>query len=181
MKQYTAEHPTILTNTGNYFNFQDPGNSHISIQDIAHSLSNLCRFNGHVNKFYSVAQHSILVARMVPKEYRWQALMHDAVEAYTGDMASPLKRLIPQYVAIEQFIQGFIFDRYDIPQDLHGSVKHADLRALATEDRDLMPYHDDEWPCLRGVKPHIETIKAMEPWMAYESFMHHVEKYRPTR
>jgi len=79
----------IQTYTGKRFWPLDPRPEDVDILDIAHSLSLLCRFTGHTSSFYSVSQHSILVAQEVPKRLRLWALFHDAAEAYIGDIARP--------------------------------------------------------------------------------------------
>ena len=94
-------HGWFLTSTGRRFVPQLPAASKIDIEDIAHALSQLCRFGGHCCEFYSVAQHSVIVSLNVPPEHRFAALMHDAAEAYLGDVIQPIKRLLPEYKAME--------------------------------------------------------------------------------
>lgn len=165
----------ILTISGNYFDLLDPHNSEFTIGDIAHALSNICRFNGHCLDFYSVAQHSVLVSHLVPKEYALRALLHDAAEAFIGDMTSPLKALIPDYHDIEYEIQGVIYQRFGLgwicPTEC---IKHADLVALATERKYLMVSNDDEspWDFLKGVKPlTLRPFKCRSPDTAAEEFL----------
>ena len=86
--------PWIATHAGRRFYFEAPHPDDVDITDVAHALSNLCRFTGHVNRFYSVAEHSINVSLLVPPEDALQGLLHDAHEAYIGDCSSPLKRAI---------------------------------------------------------------------------------------
>jgi len=86
----------IATFTGKKFYFDNITPEQICIEDIAHSLSMLCRFTGHVHQFYSVAQHSLLVDKQIngSPEVHLAALLHDAAEAYVNDLASPIKKWI---------------------------------------------------------------------------------------
>ncbi|MDP3133715.1 MAG: phosphohydrolase, partial [Burkholderiaceae bacterium] len=91
----------ISTFKGNRFYPAEPRIDGIDIEDIAHGLAYQCRFNGQTSAFYSVAQHSLMVADLVPPALRRAALLHDAAEAYLGDMVKPLKALVPDFGHIE--------------------------------------------------------------------------------
>ncbi len=106
--------PTICTVNGSYFNFVDVKPNVIFIDTIARALSNLCRFNGQIEKFYSVAQHSVLCSYIVPEEFAMQALFHDAAEAYIGDITTPLKILLHDYREIEKRVEFDIFKKLGI-------------------------------------------------------------------
>ena len=82
----------FTTYTGKKFHIFDPSLDEIDIADIAHSLSLICRYGGHLPEHYSVAQHSVLVSNLVPENIALEALLHDAEEAYTGDMIRPFKK-----------------------------------------------------------------------------------------
>jgi len=156
----------ILTRTGRRVDLLDPSASMIEPADIAQSLSMQCRFNGHTRAFYSVAQHCYLVADLVPEQYQLQALLHDATEAYVGDLVSPLKAVLPEYRQIESRIWHAICHRFDIEPDAPPCIHDADLIALATERRDLMPDHPDPWACLVGTQPAAFRIR---PWTQPEA------------
>jgi hypothetical protein len=143
----------IQTNGGGRFYPLNPTAASIEIEDIAHALSNLCRFNGHCDRFYSVAEHSFLVSRMVPPEYRLEALLHDASEAYLCDVPRPLKHLpeFARYREIETEVQAEILARFDVfpsPESI-AAIHEADNRMLATEARDLMTHREIQaWSAL---------------------------------
>lgn len=156
----------ILTHTGKRFDLLEPDVDMIDPRDISHSLAHLCRFTGHTSEFYSVAQHSCIVAELVPEEYKLAALLHDAPEAYLGDMTRPLKQWMPDYRGFEDVIWTRVCERFDLALELPASVHRADLIALATERRDLMPSDPAIWDCLAGIQPLVETIR---PWPAAEA------------
>jgi 5'-deoxynucleotidase YfbR-like HD superfamily hydrolase len=165
--------PDILLFGGQYFSFVDPEHSRFSIADIAHALSHLCRFTGHVREFYSVAQHSVGVSYLVPPEHALEGLLHDAPEAFLGDVAAPLKRLLPDYKALEHRVESAVLKRFGIAMPLSDCIKRADLIMLATEQRDLMPHHDDawEWESISGIKPLDVTLVAQSATEAREMFL----------
>ena len=123
----------IRTFTGLYIDVFDPTPDMICIEDIAHGLSNVCRFAGQIPEFYSVAHHSVLVHNRVQKEFRLQALLHDASEAYLGDMPSPIKRKLPAYKNVEKKLMKVIADKFGFDHKLHYSVKEADKNVLEME------------------------------------------------
>lgn len=166
--------PTILLSTGRYFDFVNP--QPLTIQEVAHALSKLCRFTGHCSKFYSVAQHSVHVSELLPAELAMQGLLHDAVEAVMGDMSGPLKRLFPEYKALEHRIEAVILNGFGLPATLDPQVKRADLIALRTEQRDLMRKEGGLWTCLDGIEPDGQPIRAMQPQDAEAWFLMRYEQ-----
>ncbi len=111
----------------------------IHLFDIAHALSNLCRFNGHVKRFYSVGEHSLYVSTLLDSRelQRW-GLMHDAAEAYLGDIVRPIKHKMPEFRAIEDRLLQRIAKRFGLVWPIPPEVFDADDIMLATEFRDLM-------------------------------------------
>jgi hypothetical protein len=160
-----------MTVSGSTFDFTDPTESIIDINDIAHALSNICRFNGHVKEFYSVAQHSVLVSYEVPEKHAMAGLLHDAAEAFLGDVTRPLKNLLPDYAAIEQRVELAVFRGFGLTDKLPKCVHEADLVLLATEKRDLMPVSDNNWECIAGIEPRANIIRPMSPSSARELFL----------
>lgn len=171
----------ILTRSGRKFDLANPTADMIDTADLAHSLSMQCRFNGHTTSFYSVAQHCLLVAELVPEEHKLAALLHDATEAYVGDLVRPLKEgmrdfaercsVLDLYAYTEHRVWQAICQRFDLDPQLPACVKHADLVALATEKRDLMPSHPEPWPCLEGITPNPNTIDPHQP--SYAAIHYH--------
>lgn len=136
----------IRTFTGIMFNVFNPKPEDVCIEDIAHALSNLCRFNGHTVKFYSVAEHSLKCAELVPKQHRLAALLHDASEAYLVDLPSPIKIAIPDYINIEDKLMRVIARKFGFEYPLRPEVKSADKTWLSLEWDNLMI--DDYWATL---------------------------------
>jgi hypothetical protein len=155
----------IETYTGRLFDLLRPDPKDIDLKDIAHSLSLLCRYNGHCKEFYSVAQHSVLMSRFFINSNPLFYLFHDVAEAYMGDITRPLKELIENFYApisnIENWIKRSVWSSFNLPemnqndiQDVHD----ADLIMLATEKRDLMT--DCKW----GIELPAPLPMTITPW-----------------
>lgn len=162
----------ISTYTGRHFNYSDPNLDSICLLDIAHSLSQINRFCGHTNWPYSVAQHSVGASYIVPQEFALEALMHDAHEAYVGDMMSPLKHLLPDYKSVELRIEQMVRLKFGLPAQTSPEVKHADLVMLATEKEALLHANSGDWPILEGVTPSNRIIVPMSHVEAKQQFIH---------
>jgi uncharacterized protein len=148
----------LMTFTGVDFNILSPTREDIRIKDIAHQLSNICRYNGACRTFYSVAEHCVRLSYLVPKEHALWALLHDAPEAYTGDWITMLKQ-IPQleYLRIiERNLMHRICWRFNLPPSEPVAVSVADLRLYVTEASFIHP------KCLESYR-----IKGVEPWPNY--------------
>lgn len=162
---------TILTGSGRYVDFTNPQADQIAVIDICHGLARHPRFSGHTLHFapaYTVAEHSVRCSWIAPPEFALHALLHDAAEAYTGDIPTPLKRLLqPTIGAIEDRLLAVIFNRFGLPPGIPPEVEHADLVMLATERRDLLP-DGIEWQTLRGVTPLPAALRT--PWHAEEAY-----------
>lgn len=161
--------PTMTTYRGHRFNFLNPDPRTIELDDIAHGLSQVCRFAAQSQVFYSVAQHSVLVSRMMKDRFLQQiGLFHDAAEAYIGDMPSPLKKLFPVYKEIENNIHQIICAKFGIPVRIPAEVKEADVRILANEG---MSFMSSDWrDAAVDPDPALGTFEAWEPRRAEREF-----------
>ena len=151
----------ILTASGKWFDVLHPDPALIDLRDIAAALSKLCRFGGHCAQFYSVAEHSVLTARLTQLKHpknrilsAW-ALLHDASEAYLVDIPRPIKRQLQEYVRLEDAIQCVIAERFALPWPMPKEVHVADGDMLSMELRAYMPAQPENMlPPLPEKRPH---------------------------
>jgi uncharacterized protein len=183
----------IETHSGVEFHPFNPQDSEIVSEDIAHALSQICRFTGHTKWFYSVAQHCIICAEMARLQgcaplVQLRALLHDASEAYICDISRPVKQFMPEYREAESFLQARIYQRYGInpiDDEAEAQVKQIDDAVLHMEARTLMPVAS--WATLPGI-PRIESLIILTPIsIIKEIFVHtlsilleDVEEWRKT-
>lgn len=152
----------VQTYSGVPWQLDNPRVEDVRLDDIAHSLANICRYTGHSRVHFSVAQHSVLAYLRVRERFCYHprlalaALLHDAHEAYVGDLSSPLKWLFKKHAteAYEEFCkiearhQQVIAEWAGLPGASvfdDPAIKHADMEMLATERRDLLGHCDREW------------------------------------
>ncbi len=175
----------IATYTGKVFDLSNPKPEMVCIKDIAHSLAYQCRYTGHTREFYSVAQHCVLMAinPELPGD-SMAKLLHDADEAYIGDIAKPWKRLLRVQVGhgvgslnisvgdFEDKIQAVIGVALGVDLAHSVEVKESDYRMMATEIRDLMPDMPPDF--MWGVDVSLaieEKIKCWSPEKAERMFL----------
>jgi hypothetical protein len=164
--------PWLQTVSGRVISILHPYPDDIEIGDIAHALSNICRFGGHTTSFFSVAQHSIIVSHLLPPKLGLWGLLHDASEAYLTDIPRPLKiHLNGRYAELEKLFMDVICEKFGLPTEEPPEVNEADQVALVTERRDLLVEQSVEWdikarPIGSGYK-----ISPMEPWFAKHRFL----------
>lgn len=151
--------PVILTASGQYVNVLEPSVDNIDIHDIAHALANVMRFNGHTVAPYSVAEHSIRTSILLKgwgytPQSQLAGLLHDATEAYIGDIATPLKQLLPEFSRIERLFEAVIEEKFGVTIRNRPEVHYADLQMLASERKFLMPATPNyTWEIIDGINP----------------------------
>lgn len=128
----------IRTASGTIIDLRNPTIAMIKTEDIAVGLSNICRFGGQIYQHYSVLSHSLLVMLLAPQPLWKAALLHDAAEAYLGDVVTPLKNILgAQYRELEERCMSTICMKYRISQWELDQVKAFDKKALLMEDEYL--------------------------------------------
>lgn len=171
----------IETHSGIHFSLDAP---EFTPKDIAHALANLCRFNGHVSKYYSVAEHSMMVSAIVydwggNKEQCLEALLHDATEAYMSDVPAPFKQLLPDWKKLDSELDTKLREWAGLPKDKTGIVKDADWVALFIEAYYLIPdkgesFHGPEGMrqvALDFMRDKGYTVFNLQPDLAERSFL----------
>ncbi len=132
--------------SGTKINLVDPTVDMIQIGDIIHALSQMCRFGAHTSSFYSVLQHSLLVYSLAPDELKKEALLHDAAEAYVGDVIKPLKVMLGDvYDDIESQFNQLIAQRFGLDHQKLLAVKKYDVEALIIEHGAFMKNEEESW------------------------------------
>jgi hypothetical protein len=175
----------ITTYSGVKFYVTDAHPDDILIEDIAHALSLLCRYGGHCREFYSVAQHSCIVTNLVAEwrpddvDLQLRALLHDATEAYIGDMVRPLKRALFEYQMVECDLDEKIIFKFGLSSGQDDVVKAADNSVLMGERRDIVNHCGHEWNI---TEPACWTqIEPVSPWIAESAFLGRFEQLQAAR
>ena len=177
LKQERSLEPWIETFTGRKFYFLDPKEDQIDIRDIAHSLAFTCRYTGHSKRFYSVAEHSVLVSYMANNPLA--GLLHDASEAYITDIASPIKPHLANYKELEDMIMHRIATKFGFDYPLDADIKDCDATQLKTEARHLLHSGGIPWAHLypttraHGIRP-----SCYDPETAERVFLERFEEVR---
>jgi len=163
----------IRTFTGKKLYWDHVEDHDFSVHDIAHALSMKCRWSGHTKVFYSVAQHSVMVSRLVAPEFKMDALFHDLSEAYMPDFPSPLKWFLRDQgftvlSDMEKRLEKAAAKKLGLAYPRNPSIKHADLVMLSTESRALMPDGEER---LGMIEPMRDPLIPLSPADAKKLFL----------
>lgn len=158
--------PWIQTASGLKFPLLEIDQNSILIEDIAHALSMLCRFNAQCLRFYSVAEHSVHVSYEISPDLALVGLMHDAAEAYIGDVPSPLKEHLSKFQEIEDHLIAAIAERFGFMMPAKGGADHrelkrADKQLLVDEKAAIMAPEPEPWP---SDAPPVKESGRIECW-----------------
>jgi hypothetical protein len=179
---------TIKTLSGQPLDYLNPQPDNFDIEDIATALAHNCRFAGQLplGSFFSVAQHSVNVSILLGGTGQELAgLMHDASEAYTGDITTPLKRAVPAFNLVEDMLQIVIAEKFGFEFPHSAEVKRADYVAFIIEKhfirRDPMPWNprEDDLPS-RAVTDNLH-LQPLTFEQAYNLFMGRYNELQSTR
>lgn len=163
----------LQTYSGRQFWPLDPRADEVFIEDVAHALSMQCRYAGHCLRFYSVAEHSVLLARHVSPESRLWALLHDASEAYLVDVPRPVKPFLPGYKQAENSVMAAICERFGLPHEMPAEVKAADRAIIGDERSNMAPCVAAWYATGPGIGAHLQY---WSPEKAKAQFLHEFRK-----
>jgi hypothetical protein len=165
----------IQTYTGGMFHILDPQQDEINITDIGHALAMLCRFTGHVRRFYSIAEHSVRGSHLVPAKDALWFLLHDASEAYMNDINRPLKHFTgigSEYLPVEAAVMRAICQKFRLPEDEPPNVKKIDNAMLFAEKEQLLAPLDWDSKWGADIKAADVKLKCWAPEVAEVEFLH---------
>src|SRR5699024_9817293 len=162
----------MQTFTGRQFFPMNPRPEEVHAADIAHALSMQCRYNGHVRRFYSVAEHCVHLSYAVGEDNALWALLHDATEAYVGDMVAPLTRHMSTYRETEDRVSAAIAEPFGLDPEMPQEVRTADRRILLDERAALMTPAPADWG-LDQLEPLGVQIMA---WPPHEARRHYLNR-----
>lgn len=171
----TRKGGSIQTHSGVIFYPLDPREEEITLVDVAHGLSNKCRFTGHTRKFYSTAEHAVrvfmdLAMRNASLMDQFVGLHHDDTDAFLPDVPTPLK-ILPEFAwfrELEHSLQEMCYNRFGCVVTDYSVIKNSDIVLLLTEKRDLMPLKNGNWEHNYSQSP-IEAPYFIEPWTPEEA------------
>ena len=152
----------------------------IDIRDIAHALGMVCRYGGHCLHFYSVAEHSVILSWTVDPQHALWGLLHDASEAYIGDVVRPLKHKLPDYLEAEERLMDAIAIKFGLEGPMPDQVKEHDTRIVVDEIAQIMA-PSKPWPALEGYDPLGVSIPCWGPHKATEMFLDRFNQLTETK
>lgn len=163
--------------SGALFDYNNPADCEVTIDDIATALSNCCRFAGHIHQFYSVAQHAVNVSYIVAPGHEYAGLMHDTAEAFTNDIPTPLKWALPVFKDLEVRIETAMSERFNFEYPLSAPVKLADTQMLRME-KEKLKRDTSRWQMLDGIEvAHLWSLVDLSPMTARRAKARFLDRY----
>jgi 5'-deoxynucleotidase YfbR-like HD superfamily hydrolase len=147
------------------FNFTEED---FCIEDVVIGLSNICRYGGRVNNFFSVAQHSVILSRylrLINKEYLCPlAILHDAPEVYIGDIIYPIKSLFPEFLKFENALTNIVYSKFNLDIKLHKEFNYYDKNIVVNEMKSLGIWDREKYLCSNLKElPNLTINKILSP------------------
>lgn len=164
----------IQTFTGKQFWPLKPKPEDVDIRDISHALAMQCRYNGHCQKYYSVAEHSVRISDVLPQDLKLWGLLHDSAEAYIGDMIRPIKQKADWFNEVEEHLLEVIAQHFNLPWPIPKEIWEADDRMLVTEVRDILAEPPVAWNL--NAEPYFFKIDPLSPEEAERWFLSQYRK-----
>lgn len=166
----------IQTHSGGYFDIFESGPDAINLEDIAHSLAMQCRYNGHIRLFYSVAEHSAIIAKWLldqtgDYQLALEGLLHDGSEAYLCDIPRPFKQHLKEYKTLEERVERVVALKFGLVYPWAPIIREADTRILLDEKKVLMLDNKTYWPDMDGFEPLGVRIVGLPPAEAEALFL----------
>ncbi|QDV23458.1 HD domain-containing protein [Aureliella helgolandensis] len=168
---------TIKVAAGHYVDLVNPDPATLDLETIAAALGKLCRFGGHTCQFYSVAEHSWMCCRLAnydecPEEVMRAVLLHDAAEAYLGDIVKPLKLLLPEYCRLEERMERAIMERFDVDLVGHADkIRAYDRQMLKVERNALLTEDNEPWADFDTIPDRNVDLAFYSPIQAASRFL----------
>ena len=166
---------TIKLASGAYLDIANPDPNLIDLESIAHGLSMTCRYGGQCPEFYSVAEHSVLctvAAREAgDSDILRDVLLHDAAEAFIGDIPKPIKLMLPDYQEVEAAVEAAIRERFGLSVDSADRVKKYDRAVLKLEKQTMWPEDSEEWEGFSEIEAIKLPVSYWTPDRAKRSFL----------
>lgn len=162
----------MLTASGGEFYPLDPRPDEVNIEDIAHALGMSCRYGGHSTRFYSVAEHCVLMATRAPRGLELATLMHDSSEAYLQDVIRPVKVHLTNYLSIEDKLMHVIAYRFNFAWPMPAEVKRLDEAMIGAERTQAVRFPlGKAWSQWKPVEPLGVTLQFWSPERAKQEFL----------
>lgn len=177
MSAFGCVNNTIRLRSGRYFDLADPRPDQFTFGDIAGALSKICRFGGQIESYYSVAEHCVLCSKVaegdgLPLDTQIAALMHDAAEAFCGDMVKPLKVMLPRYKEIEEASESVVAEKFTIDfRREESSIREIDHAMLIHERRFMFSADNVVWTGEKDVRRLTIQIQNWRPDHAEAAFV----------